>query len=183
MVAVGPAVYAGGDFTSIGGQPRGHLAALDATTGRPLDWNPGASADVRALAWGDSVLYVGGRFGVVPELGRPDHLALDVEDHHPVLLGSDRDGRDFTASRAGLRAYGFERVEPRAWMLFAPRWRCGGMHRASPTHECASIRVANLDLRRLRRRIDPHDQRHGRARYANLYPNDPGGVAFILRAC
>jgi hypothetical protein len=36
----GNTVYAGGIFTSVGGQPRNRLAALDASTGGATGWNP-----------------------------------------------------------------------------------------------------------------------------------------------
>lgn len=36
----GQTVYVGGGFSSMGGQPRRNLAALDATTGNATDWNP-----------------------------------------------------------------------------------------------------------------------------------------------
>ena len=39
----GGIVYAGGPFFMIGGQARGSIAALDATTGLATSWNPGAS--------------------------------------------------------------------------------------------------------------------------------------------
>ena len=52
-------VYAGGKFTSIGGQPRNYIAALDAT-GAATNWNPNANAEVNALALGGSTVYAGG---------------------------------------------------------------------------------------------------------------------------
>ena len=45
----GSTVYAGGTFTSIGGQSRNRIAALDATTGLATAWNPAANG--RVLAW------------------------------------------------------------------------------------------------------------------------------------
>jgi hypothetical protein len=42
--------YIGGNFTSIGGQQRNGLAALNATTGQATAWNPDAANIVRALA-------------------------------------------------------------------------------------------------------------------------------------
>src|SRR5262249_23432612 len=46
----GSTVYAGGKFTFIGGQPRNHIAALDATTGTATSWNPDSGGPVDALA-------------------------------------------------------------------------------------------------------------------------------------
>ena len=43
----GSTVYAGGSFTSIGGQARNSIAALDATTGAATSWNPNADSGSR----------------------------------------------------------------------------------------------------------------------------------------
>jgi len=40
----GRVVYLGGEFASVGGRRREHLAAFDVHTGRPTDWDPGADA-------------------------------------------------------------------------------------------------------------------------------------------
>ena len=50
LARIGPVVYAGGAFTTAGGQPRARLAAFDAATGAVLDWNPGADNSVYARA-------------------------------------------------------------------------------------------------------------------------------------
>ena len=69
MARSGSTVYLGGDFTSLTnpatGQSvaRSHLAAVDAGTGAPASWNPGANGTVRALAVGsNSTVYAGGTF-------------------------------------------------------------------------------------------------------------------------
>ena len=58
----GPVLYAGGDFASVGGQPRICLAAVDTTTGAASDWDPGADGYVWALTAGGNVVYAGGGF-------------------------------------------------------------------------------------------------------------------------
>lgn len=80
----GGTVYACGEFTSIGGQPRTTVAAIDAATGAATSWNPNpsfappASARVRALAVEDGVVYAGGAFTSIG--GRPRNFvaALDT---------------------------------------------------------------------------------------------------------
>ena len=47
LAVTGSTVYAGGNFSAIGGQARNHIAALDATTGAATSWNPNATATVR----------------------------------------------------------------------------------------------------------------------------------------
>ncbi len=61
----GSTVYAGGDFTSLGGQPRDHLAAVDVATGAiDPSWLPSANNPVAAVTMSEdgSKVYVGGDF-------------------------------------------------------------------------------------------------------------------------
>jgi len=63
--AFGPvvyAVYAGGDFLNISGQPRAHLAALHPKTGVPTSWITNTNQAVRALAVNDTLVAFGGDF-------------------------------------------------------------------------------------------------------------------------
>lgn len=60
--SVNNVVYIGGSFTSVCGQPRLRLAAMNATTGALLPWNPGANNDVVSLYIHHKALYVGGAF-------------------------------------------------------------------------------------------------------------------------
>ncbi len=62
LAVSGTKVYAGGNFRSIGGQPRSYIAALDATTGLATTWNPAADYEVLALAASGTTVYVGGAF-------------------------------------------------------------------------------------------------------------------------
>jgi hypothetical protein len=67
-------------------QPR-QLGDRDAGHGHhPARVSPGLAPSGEL---GDQPLRVGRRFGVVPELGRPDDRAPLVEGHHPVLLSGD----------------------------------------------------------------------------------------------
>lgn len=57
-------VYVGGSFGNIGGQAHPFLGAIDASSGLPLAWNPGANQLVAALAVSDdrNTVYAGGFF-------------------------------------------------------------------------------------------------------------------------
>ena len=61
LAVSGAAIFAGGDFTNIGGQARPHLARLSATTGNAsVPFNANANNNVEAFAVSPSALYVGG---------------------------------------------------------------------------------------------------------------------------
>ncbi len=62
IVVSGDTVYIGGSFTRVGDAPRSRLAAIDATDGSLLPWNPEANGHVRALAAAGSTIYAGGDF-------------------------------------------------------------------------------------------------------------------------
>src|SRR4029077_20490567 len=58
----GTTVYAGGDFTTIGGQPRSKVAALEGTGGLAAPWNPGTDDNVYSLATSGATVYAAGVF-------------------------------------------------------------------------------------------------------------------------
>jgi trimeric autotransporter adhesin len=80
----GATVYVGGSFTSIGGQPRNRIAALDATTGLATGWNPNANARVFALAISGGTVYAGGDFLKVGGLTRNGIAAIDAGTGTPT---------------------------------------------------------------------------------------------------
>ena len=63
----GTKIYAGGAFTTIGGQTRNRIAALDSTTGAATTWDPNASNTVVSLALSPdgSTVYAGGTFTTI----------------------------------------------------------------------------------------------------------------------
>jgi hypothetical protein len=85
---------------------------------------------------------------VVPQLRRPEDRACRVEHDHPVLLAGDRHRGHVPDAR--LLHRGRERVPPGGRVLLAPR-RLHVRVRCPPARdEVAVVRVADLDLRRLR---------------------------------
>ncbi len=81
-------VFVGGTFTTVGGQPRQNLAAVDAVDGEPTDGSVDPFAPqvskgngtpiVYALLPGDSKLYIGGLFSNVDGRGRSNLAAFDL---------------------------------------------------------------------------------------------------------
>jgi hypothetical protein len=79
LAVSGSTVYAGGWFSSIGGQTRNRIAALDAaTTGAATDWNPNPNDYVNALAVSGSTVYAGGSFTSIGGQARNHIAALDA---------------------------------------------------------------------------------------------------------
>jgi hypothetical protein len=95
----GSKLYAGGDFSTVKGTPRSHVAAfnLSLPTQPLLSFNPGLNKQVRALATTDSNLYIGGLF---TNSGHARVAAYDITGSGGGVLRSDWaptvDGNVFT---------------------------------------------------------------------------------------
>jgi hypothetical protein len=96
-------VFAGGTFTTIGGQPRHRLAAVDAQ-GAALSWNPAPNGNVDALAVSGSVIYAGGEFTGLYASTRKYLAALD---RNGVLKAwnPNADGPVLTLALSGATVY------------------------------------------------------------------------------
>lgn len=72
-------IYVAGDFTTIDGQPRNGLAAVDSGAGHVASWDPSPSGGpIRALEVDASRVYVGGEFTSIGGQPRAGIAALDV---------------------------------------------------------------------------------------------------------
>ena len=74
MYLSGGILYIGGLFTNVNGLARNRLAALDATTGALIAWNPNANDQVSALFVQGTNCYCGGYFTVIGSTAR-SHIA------------------------------------------------------------------------------------------------------------
>lgn len=76
----GSTIYAGGNFTNVGGVGRNHLAAINTSDGT-LDptWNPNANDVVDALTVSGSTVYVGGWFTSMGGSPRSYLAAIDTD--------------------------------------------------------------------------------------------------------
>lgn len=79
LVAAAGRVFAGGDFDTVGGDPRANVAAIDAGSGDAIDgWTPNPNWDVLALSEAAGRLYLGGAFTTVAGAERNRVAAVDA---------------------------------------------------------------------------------------------------------
>jgi hypothetical protein len=80
MVLSGSTLYVGGDFTTIGGVARNHIASVSTATGAVLPWNPSADGVVRSLVLSadGAALYAGGDFTTIGGQPRRGIAALSL---------------------------------------------------------------------------------------------------------
>ncbi|MCB0842185.1 MAG: T9SS type A sorting domain-containing protein [Bacteroidetes bacterium] len=65
MALDGNILYVGGTFTTISGQARNRLAAIDITTGSILPWNPDPNSTIQSLIVAGNNVYLGGFFSQI----------------------------------------------------------------------------------------------------------------------
>ncbi len=104
------------------------------------------------------------RLGVVPELRRSERRTVVTQHHQPVLLTRDRDGGHIGADVAARRERDRQGLPPRPRVLLAAGRLGRRVRRPSDSHHLPGVDVADLDLGRLGRGVDPCHQRHQRAR-------------------
>ena len=71
-------ILIGGQFTTVGGQPRNFLAETNAGGGAVAAWNPSPNHWVRAIETRLGVAYVGGEFTTIAGAARNHAAAIDV---------------------------------------------------------------------------------------------------------
>lgn len=74
----GSTVYIGGEFTSVGGQGRNRVAALDATTGAVNGWNPNANIQLSGILFNGTNVYAWGSFTSIGGQARNQIAELDA---------------------------------------------------------------------------------------------------------
>jgi Calx-beta domain-containing protein/beta-propeller uncharacterized protein DUF5122 len=101
-------LYAGGKFTSIGGQVRNGIAELDLSTGLATAWNPAASfAQVFGLAASGNTVYVGGIFNAIGGQTRNNFAALDATSGLALGLDPSPNGTvECIVATDGILAFG-----------------------------------------------------------------------------
>ena len=101
-------LYVGGGFSSIGGEPRTNLAAVNIATGVPLLWDPRPDDWVFALGASDAQVIAGGAFVAVGSEEQAGLGAIDLRTGAPLAfkgtfraLGDDNVGVNAVAVGRG----------------------------------------------------------------------------------
>jgi Ca2+-binding RTX toxin-like protein len=98
-------VYYSDEFTSIGGQQRPYLAALDPDTGATLAWNPGLNFAADTLIPDGGDLLVGGQFTSASGATRKNFAAVDVDSGAVTAWAPTANDTVSSLARAGTTIY------------------------------------------------------------------------------
>ena len=105
MALRGTTLYIGGSFFVVNGQPRNNAAAIDATTGQLLTWDPSPDAEVRAIATDSSAVYLGGSFTSLGGTTRNRIAAVDPSTGAPLTWNPNSNGAVYTLTVSGSLVY------------------------------------------------------------------------------
>jgi trimeric autotransporter adhesin len=78
LAVSGSSVLVGGNFTSINGEFRNNIAAIDLVSNTLLPWNPDANGNINTITIAGNTVYVGGDFTAIGGLPRNRIAALDL---------------------------------------------------------------------------------------------------------
>ena len=78
LVFNGTSLYAGGEFSRIGGQNRKYFAAIDSASSNVTSWNPNSDGMLTTIAFAGSKVYVGGKFNRIGGQNRNKIAALEA---------------------------------------------------------------------------------------------------------
>jgi len=99
-------VYVGGGFSSVGGQTRSNIAAIDRMTGVvDATWNPGASSAVQTITPYSANLYAGGNFTSVNGSLRNNLAAIDATTNTVTAFDPSPDGSVTAMALSGSSLY------------------------------------------------------------------------------
>ncbi len=93
IVSNGNAVYIGGVFDTIGGQPRNNIAAINASTGDILPWNPNANNVIYTMAFRNNTVFAGGDFTEIGGQSQSFIAAIDANTANILPWNPNSDDR------------------------------------------------------------------------------------------
>lgn len=107
LVVSGSTIYLIGTFTSVDGQPRSRVAAINAVDGSVTAFNPNANASVLGLAVSDdgSTVYVGGYFTFIGGRNLANLAALRATDGSATSFNPVVNGRVDALALSGSTLY------------------------------------------------------------------------------
>jgi trimeric autotransporter adhesin len=105
VVVSGSTVYVGGRFTHIGGVDRNYIAALDATTGNAMFWNPGADNTVFTIAVTSNAVYFGGVFSFCCFRDRNNIASVDLTNGRLTDWDPDANNAVLSLATSGSTIY------------------------------------------------------------------------------
>src|SRR6266487_3248657 len=105
IALAGKTVYAGGQFTTIGGVRRPYLAALDGATGAATTWSPAPNAAVGTMAFRGSSLFIGGWFSSIAGETRNCIAELDVSTGRATAWNPSANGGVWALAIRGHTIY------------------------------------------------------------------------------
>ena len=101
----GRSVYAGGSFSTIGGQTRSNIAAIDAASGLATSWNPNANNAVDEILVAGNLVYAGGSFTNIGGLAKFRLAALDAATGSATTWSPNVNGSIAAMALSGTTMY------------------------------------------------------------------------------
>ncbi|HEY2477796.1 MAG TPA: fibronectin type III domain-containing protein [Solirubrobacterales bacterium] len=108
MAVLGGALYVAGTFTGVDGTPRSNLAAIDATSGATLAWDPappGFTAGVTTLGFDGVSMLVSGEFNEIGGPARSNLAAVDLGTGQVTPFDPQMDGEVDALALRGSTLY------------------------------------------------------------------------------
>lgn len=105
LAVSGSTLYVAGSFSSLGGQSRNRIAALNVSDGLAQTWNPGVDGTVSTLLLSGTTLYTAGTFTTIGGQARANIAALDTASNTALAWNPSANGSVSSIALAGTTLY------------------------------------------------------------------------------